>query len=801
MSSPDNIARFSSLTDEGLTDLVSTPIDREIWQTELGASFYLDAARDWLKRELDDSPSIYSVDPADTNRIYFSAKLQAQNADNGRANRQIIRPKDRYLNLRFDPNDSLLDPTEKISPLITNALSIANNREIIAIDDPIAQINRANSRDNPAFNLIGLTQLRKDPQFAGIDGSGVSVAVIDTGIDADHPLIAPNYLTGYDFVDRDNDPDDTEGHGTHISGIIGAVDETIGVATDVGLIGLRAFDDHGNGSLSRIEDALRWVSQNRQQHNIVALNLSFGFGSFTSESEAWLYGSVISDELRRLEDAGVTVVASTGNNYYTNSALKESANVAFPAISSTLAVGAVWQDGTESNASWGKGSIDYSTEADRIASFSQRLNSPNMIFAPGVAIASTLPGGDIGEDSGTSQAAPHISGAVALLQEASLQFGDRLLTSEEVTEILRTTGEPIFDGDDEDDNVNNTYSSYIRVDIYNAVSEVKRRSNGIVPSSENTIYPRLEDRNGTMAGAYSLPNLDGSKLNPIRGTIGGDGINSYDNDVDLFSFQLESPGKVNIEVTSDFSDPDNFDSYLRLFDDSGNQIAANNNISTNNLFSRLDLNLDRGIYYIGVSGNNNTDYDPNEANSGTGGDTGNYGLELDFTEYSSDEIAKIYRFFRPDLGVHFYTASKVERDSIDDNLPQYVYEGESFISASNTTDSLSGAKPVYRFFNISTGAHLYTISQTEREHISNNLANYSFEGVAYYGYQSQSDRPGAVPLYRFYNPLIDAHFYTPSTVERDTVLANLPDYRFEGDNGIAFYVEPIVEAFCTPCAT
>ena len=83
------------------------------------------------------------------------------------------------------------------------------------------------------------------------------------------------------------------------------------------------------------------------------------------------------------------------------------------------------------------------------------------------------------------------------------------------------------------------------------------------------------------------------------------------------------------------------------------------------------------------------------------------------------------------------------------------------------------------------------MSEAERDNISNNLTNYNFEGIAYYGYES--DRPGAIPLYRFYNPVVDAHFYTPSAAERDAVLANLPDYQLESHPGIAFYVEPITE--------
>ena len=148
----------------------------------------------------------------------------------------------------------------------------------------------------------------------------------------------------------------------------------------------------------------------------------------------------------------------------------------------------------------------------------------------------------------------------------------------------------------------------------------------------------------------------------------------------------------------------------------------------------------------------------------------------------------VYRFFNTQAGVHFYTASEPERDSISENLPQYNLEDASFISAP-ASDDITGVAPVYRFLNTDTGVHLYTISETEREAIQANLPNYQFEDIAYYGYTEELEN--TTPLYRFYNPVINAHFYTPSAAEREQVLANLPDYQPEGDNGIAFYVQPV----------
>ena len=165
---------------------------------------------------------------------------------------------------------------------------------------------------------------------------------------------------------------------------------------------------------------------------------------------------------------------------------------------------------------------------------------------------------------------------------------------------------------------------------------------------------------------------------------------------------------------------------------------------------------------------------------------------LEYTQ--SDLIANgspVYRFFNPAAGVHFYTASAVERDFVQENLDNYTYEGESYVGAPHDQDpdELTGAKPVYRFLNEDTAVHLYTLDVGERDFILENLPNFNFEGIAYYGYEVE--QPGTQPLYRFFNPQTGTHFYTPSAGERDAVLENLPDYQLEGDSGITYYIQPI----------
>ena len=150
----------------------------------------------------------------------------------------------------------------------------------------------------------------------------------------------------------------------------------------------------------------------------------------------------------------------------------------------------------------------------------------------------------------------------------------------------------------------------------------------------------------------------------------------------------------------------------------------------------------------------------------------------------------IHSFSRTDMNTYFHTTSEVEKNAIVEQLSNFVYQGESFYSAHNsiTGNVLTGAKPVYRFFNRSTGAHLYTISQVERDFVSDNLNNYNFEGVAYYAYDSP--QPDTTELYRLYHLGDDFHLYTTSISERDALLDNEPLFRNEGEKGVAFYVQP-----------
>jgi subtilisin family serine protease len=218
-------------------------------------------------------------------------------------------------------------------------------------------------------------------------GRNVKVAIIDTGVDATHAAFAGHVVGGWDFVSNDADPSDTRdftdndgdgrvdeafGHGTHVAGIVRLV------APDAQLLVVRVLDADGRGDLVTVAAGVRWAVQ----HGAKVINLSLGSNGRLD---------ALQDVLNEAELAGVTVIATAGN-WGTNKL------VDFPGTSShAMCVAAV--DGA------GVGAAFSST------------GSEVELSAPGVAIRSAYPGDTYKQWSGTSMAAPFVTGTVALLAE------------------------------------------------------------------------------------------------------------------------------------------------------------------------------------------------------------------------------------------------------------------------------------------------------------------------------------------------------------------------------------------------
>jgi Ca2+-binding RTX toxin-like protein len=342
-----------------------------------------------------------------------------------------------------------------------------------AADDPaagqVAADFDAGLTGLPDTSLIRLDQLRADPRFSGIDGHGVSVVVIDTGIDLDHPFfgadadqngVADRIVYSYDFSgSNESNASDTHGHGSNVASIVGSQDGLYrGMAPGVDIIALKVFPDGSTTATNAdIQEALDWVVANAAAYNVVAVNMSLGQGDNGNTATS----SVFASQLATLVADGVAVVVSSGNSYATYQA----EGVALPSADpSAWSVGAVWDRDAGVNFRWSTGAIDYTTSADQIISFSQRSTALTTIFAPGGRITGASWDGGTVTYSGTSQAAPHISGLVADMQQLALQVSGHFLPVDHLKQQMIATSVTIFDGDNENDNVTNTLATYHRVD-------------------------------------------------------------------------------------------------------------------------------------------------------------------------------------------------------------------------------------------------------------------------------------------------------------------------------------------------
>ena len=336
--------------------------------------------------------------------------------------------------------------------------------------------------------LIGLDTFQSDPRFSSYDGSGYAAVVLDTGVDLDHPFFGPDLdlnqvadriVFNQDFATGGPNADDVNGHGSNVTSIVGSEDATFpGVAPGVDLIHLKVLDDAGFGNFGDVEAALQWVVSNVATYNIATVNMSLSDGT-NRQLAAGDFG--IDDELAALAALDVVVVSAAGNSFFNFGSAQ---GVAYPAADpNSLAVGAVWDSNQGGPFNWGSGATDFTTDADRIASFSQRHATLTDIFAPGALITGAGPGGTTTTFAGTSQAAPHIAGVAVLAQQiADVELGRRL-TNAEFRDLLQSTGVTINDGDDEDDNVVNTNLNFERVDLFALAEAIEALGNLHVVSS------------------------------------------------------------------------------------------------------------------------------------------------------------------------------------------------------------------------------------------------------------------------------------------------------------------------------
>lgn len=236
----------------------------------------------------------------------------------------------------------------------------------------------------------GVNRIDADLAWSSSRGAAIKVAIIDTGIDQDHADLVQNIRGGINFVakslTRPADPtkwNDDNGHGTHVSGIVAAVKNTIGVvgvAPEASLYAVKVLDRNGSGYVSNVINGITWAMNNGMQ----VINMSLGTASDVQ---------ALHDAVDAAYTAGVVLVAASGNSGDGNGSTNE---VSYPAkYSSVIAVAATASD--NSTPLWSSDGAEVE------------------LAAPGVNIRSAWNDGLYKTISGTSMATPHVTGTVALV--------------------------------------------------------------------------------------------------------------------------------------------------------------------------------------------------------------------------------------------------------------------------------------------------------------------------------------------------------------------------------------------------
>ncbi len=250
-------------------------------------------------------------------------------------------------------------------------------------------VDRINADLDPTAKLDGVN-----------DAMNVDIAILDTGIDLDHPdLNVFKYAycqprgAKYNCAEGDANANDVNSHGTHVAGIAAAIDNgsgVVGVAPGARLWAVKVLDDNGEGPVSLVIAGVDYVAGHANEIEVANMSLT-GDGTYAPLDTA----------ITNAVNAGVVFTLAAGNS-------SKDVSLVFPAgHPNAITVSALEDyDGKP-------GGVSGNAQDDTFAGFSNRGSGVD-IMAPGVTIRSTVPGGGLGNKTGTSMASPHVAGAAAL---------------------------------------------------------------------------------------------------------------------------------------------------------------------------------------------------------------------------------------------------------------------------------------------------------------------------------------------------------------------------------------------------
>jgi subtilisin family serine protease len=262
--------------------------------------------------------------------------------------------------------------------------------------------------NDPGFaKQWGMRLIGAPAAWATATGRGITIAVVDTGVDLHHEDLVAKLVPGYNVVHRDQSPQDDAGHGTHVAGIaaasVGNGRGVVGVAPDASIMPIKALDSHGTGSAQTITDGIEWAVD----HGAQIVNLSLG-----AELQG-VVGPSFSTAIEYAWAKGAICVVAAGNSFLLSSGFT---------TQHAVVVGAVGPENrkplyasTVGPAMWG-------------------ISAPGGMAdgVDGHDILSTYLNNQYAYMAGTSMAAPHVAGALAILRSLGLspeQAISRLLTT------------------------------------------------------------------------------------------------------------------------------------------------------------------------------------------------------------------------------------------------------------------------------------------------------------------------------------------------------------------------------------
>lgn len=264
--------------------------------------------------------------------------------------------------------------------------------------------------DKPVYpHLSQSLPLIEQPTAAsvGLTGTGTTMAILDTGVNWDKAVFGSCTAPGtpatckisvaVEIATNDGSTKDSGGgHGSNVAGI------ALGVAPNARVAALDVFNPDGSSTDSVIINAINWAISNKSTYNIVSLNMSLGDGVNHNALCSSKFSNPYVTPIKNARGAGILPVASSGNEGFTD-------GIASPACTpGIVSVGAVY-DANVGSRSW-SACTDSTTAADKIACFSNSASFLTMLAPGAVITAADLSYG------GTSQAAPHVAGAAAVLR-------------------------------------------------------------------------------------------------------------------------------------------------------------------------------------------------------------------------------------------------------------------------------------------------------------------------------------------------------------------------------------------------